>query len=32
VQYPNLQVVNNTPNSNWPGFNGYPGYGYRGGF
>ena len=31
VQYPNLQVVNNTPNSNWPGFNGYP-YGYRGGF
>ena len=32
VQYPNLQVVNNTPNSNWPGFNGYPGYNYRGGF
>lgn len=32
VQYPNLQVVNNTPNRNWPGFNGYPGYGYRGGF
>ena len=32
VQYPNLQVVNATPNSNWPGFNGYPGYGYRCGF
>ena len=32
VQYPNLQVLNTTPNSNWPGFNGYPGYGYRGGF
>jgi hypothetical protein len=32
VQYPNLQVVNNTPNSNWPGFNGYPCYNYRGGF
>lgn len=31
VQYPNLQVVNATPNSNWPGY-GYPGYGYRGGF
>ena len=29
VQYPNLQVVNNTPNGNWPGYN-YPGY--RGGF
>jgi len=32
VPYPNLQVLNTTPNSNWPGFNGYPGYGYRGGF
>ena len=32
VPYPNLQVLNTTPNSNWPGFNGYTGYGYRGGF
>lgn len=31
VQYPNLQVVNATPNSNRPGY-GYPGYNYRGGF
>jgi len=29
VQYPNLQVVNNTPNGNYPGYY-YPGY--RGGF
>ena len=30
VQYPNLQVVNNTPNSYFPG--GWYGGGYRGGF